>query len=75
MSVRQQEAERDSYEEVGRQDCLDCYCPRKNEKVVLISSRCFYHGRDRDCHGCIFDVDLIYVKLILIMSEILEARP
>jgi len=66
----QTEEERD--EQMDAQDCFDRCCPRKDACVVIFCSRCFYLGRDRNCAGCIFDVDQIYVKLILVMSEILE---
>jgi len=74
MSQCQQENWKDQNEEIGRQDCFEGYCPRKNDTVVIVSSRCFYPKRDEQCSGCVFDVDFVYVRLILIMSEILEAR-
>jgi hypothetical protein len=61
-------------EDEGRQDCQTLYCPRRGVGILLVSSRCFYDKRGPDCQGCIFDQDLIYVKLILIMCQILEER-
>lgn len=74
MSEWRYEREKDEDEEIGRQDCFEGYCPRKDDKTVIISSRCFYHDRNRECDDCVFDQDPICVKLILIMCEILEER-
>lgn len=61
-------------DEIGRQDCVEGWCPRQNAEVLIMSSTCFYHKRDVSCRGCVFDQDLVFVKLILIMCKILEER-
>jgi len=77
MSECQQENQEYLEENVdleGRQDAKTGYCPRKDQEVLLVSSRCFCPERNHDCAGCVFDVDFVYVRLILIMSEILKTR-
>lgn len=72
MSQLQYEREKDQDEE-PRKDIV-CYCPRVDAEILLLDGRCFSTSRGPVCSGCVFDVDRIYVKLILVMSEILEAR-
>lgn len=61
-------------DEVGRQDCIEGYCPRKNDQVLIISSTCFYSKKDQSCEGCVFDRNRIFAKLILLMCRVLEER-
>lgn len=72
MSELEFETKKDQDE--GRQDCIEGYCPRKNDTVLIVSSRCFYQKRSQDCAGCVFDQDRIFPKLILIMCQILQER-
>jgi len=72
MSELQYEREKDQDDE-PRKDIL-CYCPRVDSEILLLDGRCFCLSRGPACSGCVFDVDRIYVKLILIMCEILEER-
>lgn len=50
----------------------DNYCPRQDAKVLILGGTCFCKNRGRVCSGCIFDSEPIRVKLIWIMSEILQ---
>ena len=74
MSECQQERREKDQDEEPRKDIL-CYCPRVDVEILLLDGRCFSASRGPVCSGCVFDVDKIRVKLILVMSEILEARP
>jgi hypothetical protein len=62
-----------SEEEFGRQDS-DAYCPRRDEQVLILDGTCYCKNRDLACSGCVFDSEPIRLKLIWLMSEILQAR-
>jgi hypothetical protein len=71
MNECQQAIEKDQDEE-PRKDIL-CYCPRVDKEILLLDSRCFSPNRGPVCSGCVFDVDRIYVKLMLLLCEILQS--
>jgi hypothetical protein len=50
----------------------DNYFPRHDEQVLILSGTCFCKNRDDVCSGCIFDSERIRMKLIWLMSEILQ---
>lgn len=56
-----------------RQDS-DAYCPRVNQQVLILNSRCFYSGINETCRDCVYDVDHIKVRLMLLLCTILEER-
>jgi hypothetical protein len=58
-------------QEFMRED-TDNYCPRHDEQVLILGRTCFCKNRDRVCSGCVFDSEPIRVKLIWLMSEILQ---
>ena len=60
-------------EEYKRQD-VDAYCPRIDKKILILSGRCFYPGRSLNCQGCVFDIDFVFVKLTLLLAEILQEK-
>lgn len=72
MTELQFEGQKDQEEEPRRD--LVCYCPRVDAEILLLDGRCFSPERGPVCSGCVFDLDQIQVKLILIMSEISEER-
>jgi hypothetical protein len=61
-------------EEPTRQDS-DCYCPRVDHSVLILGDTCFFPDKKAVvCRGCVFDGDFIRVKLILVVSEMLQER-
>ncbi len=49
----------------------DCFCPRVNEHVVILSGVCLFKGVRIQCSGCIFDTRYVYVKLVFLLCDIL----
>lgn len=50
---------------------IDCYCPRLDKQILILSDVCFSGGKRRLCSGCVYDRDHINAKLLLVLSDIL----
>jgi hypothetical protein len=58
----------------GRED-FDCYCPRVDQQVLIISGTCYCPKRNKIlCNACIYDLNVAVVKLLLLLVENLSTR-
>lgn len=47
----------------------DAYCPRVYEQVLIIDTVCFFPRRNERCRSCLFDVNRVLVKLVLLLAS------
>lgn len=65
--------EAEEMEEVPRED-QECWCPRVNLTVWLVSGVCFSRKRGSHCTGCAFHLHHIEVRIFWLLLEMLQ-RP
>jgi hypothetical protein len=56
---------------------IDCYCPRLDKQILILSDVCFSfsgRGKHRLCAGCVYDREHINAKLLLVLSDILNKK-
>jgi hypothetical protein len=48
----------------------DCWCPRQDEDVLILSSVCCFPGKTKKvCCGCTFDGNWPLVKIMILLSD------
>ena len=60
-------------QEVMRED-NELYCPRRDKQVLILGQTCFCRERDQLCAGCILDREFVHMKVIWLMSDILNMK-
>jgi len=53
---------------------IDCFCPRLNKQILILSNVCFSGGKRRLCAGCVYDREHINAKLLMVLSDILNKK-
>jgi hypothetical protein len=61
-------------EQLEPREDRECFCPRVQEEVLVLSNCCFFRERAWSCFGCVFNRDFVRVKLTILLKELLERR-